>query len=272
MNRGTWGVSAASAKSIASFVISLFVVSLACEIAVAAEPGFYVGAAGGRSEQRLDKQAGIGPQIPVAIIGVLPPGAIFVPSPPGSRPPGPLPPVFGGVTGFVPLLGPDTTMDETDVGWNIALGYRLNKYLAAELSYVDAGEASMVQRYSTPPTSSLPDVLRTYTVNARGPSVSVLGSLPLGEQWEVFLRGGVLFARQEVESKTIIESPTAIVGRPIERDYSDEVFTVGAGVQWAFLPRWTARLEYQRSDDLQPNDIMGESRLDQASLSVLFGL
>ncbi len=116
------------------------------------------------------------------------------------------------------------------------------------------------------------NVLRTYTVNARGPEVSVLGSLPLSERWELFLRGGVLFAKQEVESRTIIESPTATGGQPIERDFSDEVITVGAGVQWAFLPRWTARLEYQRSDDLQPNEIMGESRLDQASISVLFGL
>lgn len=268
MNREWLGVAAASA---------MFVISLSCEITEAAEPGFYIGAAGGRSEQRLDKQAGVGPQLPVAVIGFLPPGTIIIPAPPGSRPPGPLPPillppVFGAAPAFVPLLGPDTTVDETDVSWNFALGYRVNKYLAAELSYVDAGDASLVERYSVPPTSTLPDVLRTYTVNARGPEVSVLGSLPLSERWELFLRGGVLFAKQEVESRTIIESPNATVGRPIERDFSDEVVTVGAGVQWAFLPRWTARLEYQRSDDLQPNEIMGESRLDQASLSVLFGL
>lgn len=264
MNRGLLGLSAASA---------IFVISLSCEIAAAAEPGFYIGAAGGRSEQRLDKQAGVGPPIPVAVIGFLPPGTIIVPAPPGSQPPPfAFPPVIGAVSGFVPLLGPDTSVDETDVGWNFALGYRVNKYLAAELSYVDAGEASMVERYSVPPTSTLPDVLRTYTVNARGPEVSVLGSLPLSERWELFLRGGVLFAKQEVESRTIIESPTATGGQPIKRDFSDEVITVGAGVQWAFLPRWTARLEYQRSDDLQPNEIMGESRLDQASISVLFGL
>lgn len=253
MKLGMSGVTAASA---------MFLISLTCEIAEAAEPGFYVGAAGGRSEQRLDKQAGVGP----IVIADLPDFDPF-PAFPIVRPP-----IDGNPAFFIPALPAGTTADETDVGWNFALGYRVNKYLAAELSYVDAGEASLTERYATPPPYAMPDVLRTYTVNSRGPAVSVLGSLPLSERWELFLRGGVLFAKQEVESRTIIESPNAINGPPIDRDYSDEVFTVGAGVQWAFLPRWTARLEYQRSDNLQSNDIMGESRLDQAALSVLFGL
>lgn len=266
MKRGRLGVTVAS---------TMFVISLHGEISAAAEPGFYVGAAGGRSEQRLDRQAGVGP----VVISVLPP-------------PGNLPPVFGTLPGliprdpiaglpiylnpsasFVPLLPAGSAVDETDVGWNFALGYRVNKYVAAELTYVDAGEASLTERFSTGPSApGFPDVVRTYTVNSRGPTVSVLGSLPLSEKWEVFLRGGVFFAQQDVESRMIIDSPNATSGRPIERDYSDEVYNVGAGVQWAFLPRWTARLEYQRSDNLQANDIMGKSRLDQATLSVLFGL
>lgn len=258
------------AAASAPFVFSVLVVSLSCEIADAAEPGFYVGAAGGRSEQSLDEQAGVGP-LPIAVIGLLPPDAGFNPVPFPTLPP---PPAFGGNPMAVPLLPSGRSVDETDVGWNVTLGYRVNKYLAGELSYVNAGDASLTERYSTAASSpvTFPDVVRSYTVNARGPAVSVLGSLPLSERWEVFLRGGVLFAKQEVESRSIIDSPTAINARPIERDFSDEVVTLGAGVQWTFLPRWTARLEYQRSDDLQPNEIMGESRIDQASLSVLFGL
>lgn len=253
MNSGMWRVAAASA---------MLVVSVTCEISEAAEAGFYVGAAGGRSEQRLDKQAGVGP---IIIINVSYDPFPTVPRPP----PSPFPPGFGSA---IVLQQAGITADQTDVAWNVALGYRVNKYLAAELSYMDAGEASLTERYSRSVPTSLPDLLRTYTVNSTGPAVSVLGTLPLSQQWEVFLRGGVLFAKQAVEAKTIVESPTAINPRPIARDYSDEVFTLGAGVQWAFLPRWTARLEYQRSDDLQSNDIMGESRIDQASLSVLFGL
>jgi opacity protein-like surface antigen len=168
----------------------------------------------------------------------------------------------------------EVSADETDIGWNVALGYRVNQYLAAEVSYIDSGEASLIEYYR-PVVNTLPvalsEITRSYTVSSRGPALSVLGSWPLSAKWELFVRGGVLFAKQEVEATTRASGEVS-VPRPIKRDFSDEVVSVGAGVQWAFLSRWTARLEYQRTDDLQANEIMGESRIDQASLSVLFRL
>ncbi|MFC4310764.1 outer membrane beta-barrel protein [Steroidobacter flavus] len=255
---------------------AMFVISLGCEIAEAADPGFYVGAAGGRSEQSLDKKAGVGPVPPVAdatftpvfVVGRDPVAGIIVGNP-GA-------PIFSPVPVVAVYRLAELTADETDVGWNFSLGYRVNKYLAAELAYVDSGEASLVEHYrwnpSLPPVSDVSEITRSYSVTSRGPALSVLGSLPLGSQWEVFLRGGVLFAKQEVETRVNSVGGTVAPGAQIDRDFSDEVVTVGAGVQWAFLPRWTARLEYQRTDDLQSNEIMGESHIDQASLSVLFGL
>lgn len=261
---------------------AIFVISLSCEIAAAADKGFYVGAAGGRSEQSLDKQAGIGPT-PVAIIAGVPSftpvpdpvvgfvGVIRDPAIPIFLPPGY--PV-SAIAVFVPG---ELSADETDVGWNFSLGYRVNKYLAAELAYVDSGEASLVQHYEPLPSilpipTPVTEFNRSYSVTSRGPALSILGTLPIGAEWEVFLRGGVLFAKQEVEARTTAVGGTMTTGQQLDRDFSDEVVTLGTGVQWNFLPRWTARLEYQRTDDLQANEIMGESRIDQASLSVLFGL
>lgn len=255
MTRGMFGCAAAAL---------VCVVSLTCETTDAADPGFYVAAAGGRSEQRLDRRAGVGPT-PVL---VLPPPLTGVAFP--RLPPGSLPPAFGVVT--TAAQPASLSADEADIGWNVALGYRVNKYLAAELSYMDSGKASLVERYRFMAVSlPMPDIIRSYSVNTDGPAVSLFGSLPLGAQWEVFIRGGVLFASQEVEARVFSDGGTA-GGSRIERDFSDEVVNLGAGVQWSFLPRWTARLEYQRTGDLQANEIMGASRLDQASISVLFGL
>jgi hypothetical protein len=243
----------------------MFVISLSCEMAEAADPGFYVGVAGGRSEQKIDKAAGVGP-----ITRADPPLIGTVPNPPIRLP---LPPIFTPVPVAI-LMKDEVSADETDIGWNVALGYRVNQYLAAEVSYIDSGEASLIEYYR-PVVNTLPvalsEITRSYTVSSRGPALSVLGSWPLSAKWGLFVRGGVLFAKQEVEARTRASGEVS-VPRPIKRDFSDEVVSVGAGVQWAFLPRWTARLEYQRSDDLQANEIMGESRIDQASLSVLFRL
>lgn len=258
MNRGMFRCAAAASV--------MFVISLHCELTEAADAGFYVGAAGGRSEQRLDKAAGVGPAPVIA----LPPDGGFSPNPvfPGPVLPIPVNPIYAAVP------DPEISADEIDVGWNFALGYRVNKYFAAELGYVDAGEASLAETYSGTPTTTPTriDFSRSYRVHARGPAVSLLGTLPLGDKWDLFVRGGVFFAEQEIESRISLVGAAVPGTLRTDRDYSDEVVSVGAGVQWAFLPRWTARLEYQRTDELKANDIMGESRLDQASLSVLFGL
>jgi hypothetical protein len=215
----------------------------------AAEPGFYFAATASRVEHDVERRPGILSLVPIA----HPPVLIIIPPPIFGVPINPIlpPPVFEALR---PLR---VEVDEVDAGFSVTAGYRINRYLAAELSYTDFGEYESIERYA----DSAFDV--RYQLGVSGPSVSVLGSLPLGEQWELYLRGGVLFAEQEVSLQ-----PGSSV---YERDFSDEVVMAGAGVQWSFAPRWAARLEYQSTDDLKP-DNSGESSIDQASLSVLFKL
>lgn len=227
----------------------------------AADPGFYFAATGGRVEHDVEGWPGI----PIAVATLSPgtplsPGApldpvfgVVIPRPPGG-------PVFTPVPPFA-LLPNSVEIDEVDAGFSATVGYRINRYLAAELSYVDFGEYQVIQRYSFSNVR--------YELGVRGPSVSVLGSLPLNEQWELFLRGGVLFADQQVTLDITTSSGSSAPATDYE--FSDEVIMAGAGVQWSFAPRWAARLEYQRTDDLK-YDNTGESSIDQASVSVLFKL
>lgn len=221
---------------------------LAASAAHAADPGFYFAATASRVEHDVDQRPGIlvlfgtSPNPPVLDIIIPPPSfGVIIPSPP----------VFQAI---FPLR---VEVDDVDAGFGATVGYRVNRYFAAEVSYTDFGEYESIVRYAT---SSL-DV--RYRLGVSGPSVSVLGSLPLGEQWELFLRGGVLFAEQEVS--------LSFGSLALDRDFSDEVVTAGLGVQWAFAPRWAARLEYQTTDELKYQN-SGESSIDQASLSVLFKL
>jgi hypothetical protein len=224
-----------------------FVTLVLSSVAHAAEPGFYFAATASRVEHDIEGYPGI-------------PVVIFTPS---------LPPGFGGIRPTPTPIAPgpisptppyaefarSTEINDVDAGFSATVGYRVNRYFAAELSYIDFGEYERIERYSS--NSSV-----RYEIGVSGPLLSVLGSLPLGEQWELFLRGGVLFADQEVSTKLF---------STFRQNYSDEVVMAGAGVQWSFAKRWATRLEYQRTDDLKYDDT-GESTIDQASLSVVFKL
>ena len=216
----------------------------------AAEPGFYFAATASRVEHDVDGRPGL-----LILVGTpsLNPPVLDIILPPDFGPINPIlpPPVSGAI---LPLA---VEVDDVDAGFSATVGYRINRYLAAELSYTDFGEYESIDRYA----NSALDV--RYQLGVSGPSVSVLGSVPLGERWELFLRGGVLFAEQEVSLKFSSSSH--------ERDFSDDVVMAGVGVQWSFAPRWAARLEYQSTGDLKYSN-GGESSIDQASLGVLFML
>jgi len=207
----------------------------------AAEPGFYFAATASRVEH--DVEGYLGPRAAVADLILPPVDSGIVPEPIFSIPINP---------GFPVFAAPSSQIDEVDAGFSATVGYRINRYLAGELTYTDFGEYERIDRFPGFGEDR-------YELGVRGLSVSVLGSLPLGEQWELFLRGGALFADQEVKAWIV------------SYDYSDEVLFAGAGVQWSFAPRWATRLEYQRTGDMKyDND--GESSIEQASLSVLFKL
>jgi hypothetical protein len=203
----------------------------------AAEPGFYFAAGIGQTEQDVSPSAGT---------------TFAIGSP------------FGGV---IMRIAPDSVnVDDDELSWNGTVGYRINKYVAAELAYMDFGAADVSERYTIPPFSIFPATQFTqqFTIGVTGPAVSVLGSLPLGAGFDIFARGGVLFADQEVTLRGTINSQSMTFG--------SEVWLGGAGIDWSFANRWAARLEYTRTGDIEENLISGESDLSQFALSVLFRL
>jgi opacity protein-like surface antigen len=231
------GVFASAATAVVLFV------SLNCEIAAAAEQtetnerGFYLGASASRVEQEAQGEGQI-------LVGVGPPFGFIVTVPPNQ-----------------------VDVDDTDAGWNVTLGYQINKYIAAELTYYDFGKASVVERY----TANLVAIPLNITVNssieAFGPGVALLGTYPLTSSIEIFARGGVLFLDQEIERQISSFRTSQRTG--------DEIWMAGAGAQWSFTSRWAARLEYQLTDHIErEGDALtpraSTTKIKQLSLGVLF--
>ena len=224
-----------------SALLSFTALALLSSAAATAQPapGFYVGAALGQSSYHVGKSDGI-----VILIGGL----------------------FGG--GLVTAVPDAIEVDDGDLSAGAVLGYRINPYLAAEVSYLDFGSADVTENFTFPgagtPIPFLPDITRDFSVAVSGPVLSVLGSLPLGTQWSLFVRGGVLFADEKVRFGSFAS--------PSSTTYGDRVLLGGVGAEWAFAQRWSARVEYQRTGNIDSNISSGEARVEQAALSVLFRL
>lgn len=214
-------------------------ITAATEISEGDERGFYVGASANRVEQNPQGEGEL-------LVGI------------------------GLPLRFVVLLRPDRVeVDDTAAGWNVTLGYRVNRYFAAELAYHDFGETAVVEHYSPGIVGFLSEITVRSRVEAYGPSLSLLGMLPVTPSLDIFARGGVLFLDQKTGRQNNSFRSTYRTG--------DEAWMVGAGVQWSFASRWAARVEYQLTDDveLERGSLTNQdhtNEIEQVSLSVLFHL
>lgn len=200
---------------------------------IAAEPGFYVAATVGHAEENPGASDGIA----------------VIPAP------------FGSITQVFPER---VEVDSGDVAWGAAIGYRINRYVAAKVEYMDLGTATVSEDYflAAPGPFFPPGLLqftRRYTSKISGPALSVLGSLPLGDSFDLFLRGGVFFADRKI-------------GGADGNTFGDTVWLGGVGASWSFASRWTLRAEYQRTGETDSHAFAAATDTERASLSILFRL
>jgi opacity protein-like surface antigen len=168
---------------------------------------------------------------------------------------------------FIFRIDPDqVTVDDGDLAWSVGLGYRVNKYLSGELEYIDFGTTNVAEHYTVDaPGQSFPgpaEFTLNYSSNVTGPALSLLGTLPVGENFELFLRGGALFGSRDY----------AVKQGALDEKFSRTVWLAGAGVTWSFATRWAIRAEYQQTGTLSESIVSGETQLKRISLSALFKL
>jgi opacity protein-like surface antigen len=205
----------------------------------AAESGFYAGVAGAIAQHDVGKNNGVSFHATSSIMTL------------NARP------LFVDTEDRVP-------------GWNLTLGYRLNDYVAAELEYLDLGSADVTENYgpsSLPPPYFQGPIKRHLTASVAGPAVSIVGSWPLGERFEVFGGVGYLFADQEIEERT-----PPVPDRSRSSNYEAEVWLGSIGVSWEVAPRWALRLEYMRTSELDATRVSGENEIQALNLGALFRL
>lgn len=214
------------------------VLAMAMPSAQAAPAGFYGSVGLGRAEEKPGTSAGLN----IASIGFP----------------------IGGIAHVLPDR---VSADGRNLAWNAMVGYRINPYVAAEVAYMDLGTTNVSEHY-TLGTSLFPfpvQLTRSYSSKVSGPALSVLGSLPVGARFDVFLRAGVFFADRKVQQ-------TPASGGLGSNTFGSRLWLGGVGVDWSIASRWAARLEYQRTDQFDTTLLTGRARVDQLALNVLFRL
>lgn len=95
--------------------------------------------------------------------------------------------------------------------------------------------------------------------------LSVLGTLPVGQGFELFLRGGALFASREYS----VGGQAVFLSRGQQQKFASTVWVAGAGATWSFVQRFGIRAEFEQTGALDETIVTGETRLKRISLSAL---
>jgi len=123
----------------------------------------------------------------------------------------------------------DSGDGDSDSSVSLFAGYRFNRYLAAELGWLDAGTMGWSQS-----RVYIPELLDEYntdvdldvtTVNA-----SVIGILPFGRIWEAYILGGAAFYDASADQRLTPSFGGPVVQRNIDESNTDFLFGIGIGV------------------------------------------
>lgn len=164
-----------------------------------------------------------------------------------------------GPTGFFDVTTSSDT-DDNDTALSLSAGYRFNPYLGIEASLSDLGDLSVSEtgRILTP---GAVDGILDFTGSAKGPALSVTGSLPL-KNFEFYGKVGAMYAetKLDIRASAIAGSLVGVSTGRVTAKTTEALYGVGMG--YAFAEEFFLRIEWVRIPDVGDEDETGENDLD----------
>jgi len=133
-------------------------------------------------------------------------------------------------------------LDDSDNSWKAFIGWRLNKFLAAELAYIDFGSVGGTFGGTASGTTANGSS-GNYDVSISGFAPYVIGTLPLGPV-ELFGKVGYYF----YDTKTSFNLDDPLSHDLADSSTSEEDLMYGVGLGVTFVQHLNVRLEYERID------------------------
>lgn len=162
------------------------------------------------------------------------------------------------------------SLDDKDTGWKVYAGYRVNENFAIEAGYTRLGKFGYqgsfdfyITGYDYEGSASLKGRAKAWTLSA-------LGIVPLGQQFELFGKLGL--ARWDVKT-------TANITVNQDGDSYSESTSVskkgtglnfGLGAVYKFNANLGIRAEWERFNDVGKEDVTGKSDIDLLSIGLMY--
>jgi OOP family OmpA-OmpF porin len=129
------------------------------------------------------------------------------------------------------------SIDNSDLGFKLFGGYRLNDTFAVEAGYVNLGKFSLNGSYTRP----LPAGTFTGDLKSHGLNVDLVGSVGMGDQLSAYGRFGAAYLNTKASASA---STASFVG--YSNATKDQIVAdLGIGFQMDFTKGFAARLEWQ---------------------------
>jgi len=179
--------------------------------------------------------------------------------------------VLGSFTdGGFTVLNPVSQLDGSSTELHGLFGYRFNSYFGFELAFMDIGKLSYSATMTltggglaSPSPGSIAGEL-----SAKGPVLSVLGSVPLRKRWELYGRLGLFYAETTLDVSASIANVASSSG--ISARSADTVLGIGGAFNAS--RRFSIRLEYQKLKNVGDPDRTGQGDVDVVDLGLLVRL
>lgn len=152
--------------------------------------------------------------------------------------------VFAWNEAGLDVVDADSGLDKTGFGYEIAVGYQFSPYLAVEGAYIDLGDATYDSDGTVTDGADDYPFDAQIAVGNKGPALSLVGTLPVGNDFWLDARVGALFGKTALRIKLGLDG----VNESQSESDSKTSMLYGIGAGWSFSPRTAVRLGYTLFD------------------------
>jgi hypothetical protein len=161
----------------------------------------------------------------------------------------------------------ESTLDDSDIGWGAQVGYRFNSYIAAEVGYINLGEAFYRADFDLTVVGATFPMEASVRLKSAGATAAAIGMIPVSERFDVHGKVGVYVAdtkvRRRVRDLAFEENL-----EHTELDAGEQEIFAGIGATWNVNDSFSVQLEYKRFFDVG-DDESGEQDVDLLAVGML---